>query len=74
MSLTPLPLQQGMSYADLINALNQNFAMLQDLTTSQTFKDETGTNRIIIGRFPNGNWGIIISKPGIDVLQYDGFQ
>lgn len=74
MGLNSITLQENMTYGQLVNALNQNFAALENLTTSQTFKDETGTNRIIIGRFPNGQWGIIISKPGFDVLKYDGFS
>lgn len=29
----------------------------------------TQINRIVIGRLPNGDYGIAVSKPGIDVLK-----
>ena len=67
MSLASIRLQPGMDNATLVNALNQNFALLENLNVSQTFKDEIGTNRIILGKFPDGTYGLIISKPNKDV-------
>lgn len=69
MSLATIRLQPGMDINTLIAALNENFALLENLNRTQIFKDETGTNRIIIGRFPDGRWGIIISKEGEDVVR-----
>ena len=68
MSLTTVRLHPNMEYAQLIAALNENFALLENLNRTQIFRDETGTNRIIVGQFPDGTWGIAISKAGQDVL------
>lgn len=32
-------------------------------------KDETGTNRIILGKQPDDTYGLVISKPGEDVVK-----
>lgn len=48
-------------------ALNQNFALLENVNVSQTFKDQDGVNRIILGKLPDNTYGFIISKPGVDV-------
>lgn len=62
-------LQPGMDMNTLVAALNENFALLENLNRTQIFKDETGTKRIIIGQFPDKTWGIIISKAGEDVVK-----
>lgn len=72
MPLATVRLQPGMAYADLVSALNENFALLENLTRTQVFKDETGVNRIILGRFPDGTYGLVISKPTKDVLKLVG--
>ncbi len=54
MGLATIRLQPGMDSATLVAALNENFALLENLNRKQIFKDETGTNRIIIGQFPDG--------------------
>ncbi len=67
--LATIRLQPGMDQATMIAALNENFALLENLNRTQVFKDETGVPRIIIGQFPDKTWGILISKPGIDVIK-----
>lgn len=67
MSLGTIRLQPNMSYDQLVNAINQNNALLENLNVSQTFKDETGKARIILGKFPDGTYGLIVSSPGVDV-------
>lgn len=67
MSLGTTRFSPSMPYAQLITALNDNFAMLENVNKSQTFKDESGVPRIIIGRLPDGTYGFIVSKPGVDV-------
>ena len=57
-----------MDKATLINALNTNFNIAQSQDRRKVVTDENGTNRIILGRFPDGSYGLIISKPGVDVL------
>lgn len=72
MGLATIRLQPGMDMTTLIAALNENFALLENINRTQIFKDETGVNRIIIGQFPDKTWGIIISKPGEDVIKLFG--
>lgn len=69
MSLATIRLQPGMDQATMISSINQNFELLENLNRTQIFKDETGTQRIILGQFPDKTWGLIISKPGEDVVK-----
>lgn len=74
MALGTVRLHPGMNQQALVAAINQNFAMIENINRTQIFKDDTGTPRIIIGRFPNGEYGIIMSKPGKNVLEYEDFS
>lgn len=65
--------QPNMSYAQFVNIFNENMDMLDNVNKTQIIKDDTGTARIIIGRFPNGEYGIIMSKEGKNVLEYEDF-
>lgn len=69
MSLATIRLQPGMDMATLVAAINENFALLENINRTQIFKDETGVNRIILGRFPDGTYGLIVSKPTYDVVK-----
>lgn len=69
MGLATVRLQPGMDNATMINAINQNFELLENLNRTQIFKDETGVQRIILGQFPDKTWGLIISKEGEDVVK-----
>lgn len=66
--LSTVRLSADMGMDTLVSALNENFALLENLNRTQIFKDETGKNRIILGRWPDGTYGLLISKPGVDVL------
>lgn len=68
MALPVVKLHPNMDTATLVAALNQNFALIENLNRTTIYKDETGTNRIIIGKLPDGTWGMVVSKPGVDVL------
>jgi len=57
-----------MNTQQLVSALNQNFQNLERMGQTQIFRDENGVNQIIIGKLPDGTYGLVISKPGIDVL------
>lgn len=72
MSLSTIRLQPGMDMQTLISALNENFALLENINRTQIFKDETGVKRIIIGQLPDKTWGIVISKAGEDVVKLFG--
>lgn len=69
MALSTVRLQPQMKYADLVQALNQNFALLENLNRTLIMKDEKGYSRIILGRQPDGTYGLVISKPNIDVVK-----
>lgn len=69
MSLSTIRLHQNMKYADLVAALNQNFALLENLNKTLIMKDEKGVSRIIFGKLPDGNWGFVVSKPGVDIVK-----
>ena len=56
-----------MDMATLINALNNNFNQVQSQDRRKVITDEDGNDRIILGKFPDGTYGLIISKEGIDV-------
>lgn len=60
--------QQNISMiTDELNKLQDTqSAHFQQTDVSLIINDGTN-NRIIIGQFPDGNYGIVISKPGIDV-------
>lgn len=70
MGLATIRLQPGMDMDTLISVLNENFTLLENLNRTQVFKDETGVNRIIIGLLPDKTWGLVISKPGVDVVRW----
>ena len=47
--------------------VNQSFRAISNETRTNVYKDDTGTDRILIGVLPDGTTGIVISKDGIDV-------
>lgn len=70
MSLSTVRLQPSMTFEQLVSSLNQNFAMFENLTVTQIFKDEEANQRILLGRFPDGiEWGLAITVKGVDVVK-----
>jgi hypothetical protein len=69
MALPLIRLNPTMTFDELVAALNENFALSENVNRTQVFKDETGTNRIILGRQPDGTYGLVISKVGTDVIK-----
>lgn len=67
--ISPIQLTPNMTTAQLAMAINATFQQLESENRSETKKDENGDNRIIFGRFPDGTYGLAISKPGRDVLK-----
>ena len=67
--LSPIRLAPSMKYEQLVAAMNENMMLLENQSRTQIFKDETGKNRIIIGRLPDGTYGIVVSKEGEDVVK-----
>lgn len=62
------PLGPGSSLEDIIRVINENNADIDNRFRTQIIKDEDGINRIIFGKLPDGTYGLVISKEGIDVL------
>lgn len=52
----------------MVRTINENFRDIENLFRVIRIKDETGLNRILIGKLPDGTYGIVISKEGEDVL------
>lgn len=57
-----------MDPATQAQVINDNFQQLEAEGRTKIIKDENGQARIILGKFPDGTYGLIISKPGVDVL------
>ena len=57
-----------MDMATLTAALNEMFRQVESNNRTMIVRDESGDNRIIIGRWPDGTYGYLVSKPGVDVL------
>ena len=68
MPVSPIQLTPNMDIGQIATAVNATFNQIEAENRSKIIKDENGQNRIIIGRFPDGTYGIAISKPGRDVL------
>lgn len=66
--ISPIQLTPNMDMATLVSSINDTFRQIEAENRTKVIKDETGTNRIIIGGLPDGTYGIVISKQGQDVL------
>ena len=67
MAFSPIQLTPNMDTATLVNALNDMMRQLEAANRTQIIKDENGVDRIVLGRLPDGTYGLIISKPDVDV-------
>ena len=52
----------------IVKQLNDWGRAISNERRTEVYKDNSGTNRIIIGVLPDGDTGIVISKENIDVL------
>lgn len=66
--ISPIQLTPNMDVATMVSAINDTFRQIESENRTQVIKDENGNNRIIFGRLPDGTYGLVISKPGNDVL------
>ena len=69
MSVSPIQLTPNMDVGQIATAVNATFQQIEAENRTKTIKDETGNNRIVLGRFPDGTYGLAISKPGRDVYK-----
>lgn len=65
--ISPIQLTPDMDMGTLVNAVNNNFRQIEAENRTKVIRDELGSNRIIIGRAPNGEYLIAISAEGVDV-------
>ena len=63
------PLSTTNSDATNYNQVNNLAKDVQAMQEVQVFKDTTGNRRIIIGKLPDGTYGLVISKEGYDVVE-----
>ena len=71
MALSRIPLTPGMDENTMINIINTNLQQIEAENRTKVIRDEQADDRIIIGRMPDGSYGIIISNEGYSV--YDAF-
>lgn len=67
--ISPIQLTPNMDTAAMANAINLNFQQLESENRTKIIRDETGVNRVLIGRTPNGSYVVAITKPGKDVIE-----
>ena len=65
--ISPIQLTPNMDTATMVNAINDVFRQIESANRSQVIRDENGIDRVIVGRMPDGTYGVIVSKPGVDV-------
>lgn len=63
-----MPLPAGASLPQLVSMINQNFASIGVTERTTIYNDSNGVPSIIIGILPDGTNGIVIAKPGVNVL------
>lgn len=58
-----------MTMAQVMNIVNQNFRDIQDQSSAQIIRSEKdGKKKIIIGKLPDDEYGIVIANDGYDVV------
>jgi len=66
--ISPIQLTPGMDPATMAQVINDNFRQLESENRTKVIKDDEGTNRILLGRAPKGNYVLAITIKGTDVL------
>jgi hypothetical protein len=64
----PIQINPSIPRDQMIAMINQNFEFLNQQNMTKVVSDGQ-TNRIIFGRLPDGTYGLVISKPGVDVIK-----
>lgn len=65
--ISPIQFTPGMDMNALTSALNINMNQIESENRTKIVRDETGVDRVLIGRYPDGTYGVKVSKPGKDV-------
>lgn len=56
------------SNGQIANSVNSLIRDVEGMQTTQIFKDDAGTRRVLLGRGANGFYGLKVSEDGIDVF------
>jgi hypothetical protein len=67
--ISPIQLSPSMDTATLVSAINDMFRQVESENRTKVVKDETGTNRILIGRGEDGKYYLKVSKDGVNVME-----
>lgn len=67
--ISPIQLTPGMTVADIATAVNNTFQQLESENRTKVVRDETGVDRVLLGRAPKGNYVLAITVPGKNVVQ-----
>ena len=59
----------GMSPADLATVINSIADQLESENRTKVVRDESGVDRVLIGRAPKGNYVVAITVPTKNVVQ-----
>jgi len=59
----------GMSPADLATVINSIADQLESENRTKVVRDESGVDRVLIGRAPKGNYVVAITVPTKNVIQ-----
>jgi hypothetical protein len=51
--------------------MNKNILELKNNETTQIFKDDSGTRRVLLGKGADGFYGVKVSQEGVDVVSAD---
>lgn len=66
---SPIDIQPGMDPQMMAQVINSNFRQVAESNRTNIITDENGNNRILLGKPPKGDYGLFISKPGVDVVK-----
>lgn len=58
----------GSSLETVVSDMNKNLLEIKGSETTQIFKDETGTRRVLLGKGADGFYGLKVSQPNFDVF------
>ena len=67
--ISPIRATPSMTTADLANVINDLADQLESENRTRIMRDEDGTNRVLFGKAPNGEWLIAVTAKGVDVLE-----
>ena len=65
---SPIQLTPNMDMQTLVNAINENFRQLELENRTKIMKDEEVTQRLLLGRAPNGEYLLAITDQQRNII------